>query len=256
MAAQAVGRRANGPATGASTGQRQHWTDEEERALLDGIDQVGGPHWSRILQLHGPGGSVGEALKNRTQVPLKDKARNIKLFILKAGTELPVHLQSVTGELNRRAPGHPAAGTGEDGDAGGANSGLEVQSAPRKRKSDHVQASRPRAPAPRFSAGPVARTAQMHAIPPVPAYSFNNGFAPVPYHSPYAPPSAGGSLAHGLPEESMSPMMPDGLEKESIGASAAEEAARLIAAMMQGQTQAQAADAQDNEADAIDPSLT
>ncbi|KAK5140225.1 hypothetical protein LTR04_003103, partial [Oleoguttula sp. CCFEE 6159] len=82
--------------------QRRSWTTEEESALMAGLDRVKGPHWSQILALYGAGGSVSEVLKDRNQVQLKDKARNLKLFFLKSGIEVPFYLQSVTGELKTR----------------------------------------------------------------------------------------------------------------------------------------------------------
>ena len=90
----------------ASVSQRRPWTLEEEQALMDGLDQVKGPHWSQILVLYGPGGSINETLRDRTQVQLKDKARNLKLFFLKSKIEVPYYLSFVTGELKSRAPGH------------------------------------------------------------------------------------------------------------------------------------------------------
>jgi protein TBF1 len=60
---------------------------------------VQGPNWAAILQLYGPGGSVSEALKDRSQVQLKDKARNLKLFFLKSGHPVPPVLQRVTGSV-------------------------------------------------------------------------------------------------------------------------------------------------------------
>ncbi|KAE9380288.1 hypothetical protein N431DRAFT_432577 [Stipitochalara longipes BDJ] len=83
---------------------RRPWTDVEENALLDGLDKVEGPHWSQILALYGKGGSLGEQLKDRNQVQLKDKARNLKLFFLKNTAKVPIHLQAVTGDLKTRAP--------------------------------------------------------------------------------------------------------------------------------------------------------
>lgn len=47
---------------------------------------------------------MNETLKDRNQVQLKDKARNLKLFFLKSGIEVPYYLQFVTGELKTRAP--------------------------------------------------------------------------------------------------------------------------------------------------------
>ncbi|KAL8816891.1 MAG: hypothetical protein Q9223_004176 [Gallowayella weberi] len=84
--------------------QRHPWAPEEENALMHGLDQVKGPHWSQILALYGPGGTINETLKDRNQVQLKDKARNLKLFFLKSGIEVPYYLQFVTGELKTRAP--------------------------------------------------------------------------------------------------------------------------------------------------------
>ena len=81
---------------------RQPWTKPEEDALLAGLDRVGGPHWSQILALYGRGGSANEILKDRNQVQLKDKARNLKLWYLKTGREVPTCLRGVTGELRKR----------------------------------------------------------------------------------------------------------------------------------------------------------
>ena len=84
--------------------QRRPWTLEEENALMAGLDRVKGPHWSQILAMFGRGGTISEVLKDRGQVQLKDKARNLKLFFLKNNIEVPYYLQSVTGELKTRAP--------------------------------------------------------------------------------------------------------------------------------------------------------
>ncbi|KAI9679545.1 MAG: TTAGGG repeat binding factor [Caeruleum heppii] len=84
--------------------QRRPWTTEEENALMAGLDRVKGPHWSQILAMFGAGGTINESLKDRNQVQLKDKARNLKLFFLKSGIEVPYYLQFVTGELKTRAP--------------------------------------------------------------------------------------------------------------------------------------------------------
>lgn len=87
---------------------RRLWTSEEESALLDGLESVGGPHWSQILGLYGAGGTISEVLKDRNQIQLKDKARNLKLCFLKSGHEVPHYLQGVTGELRTRAPSQAA----------------------------------------------------------------------------------------------------------------------------------------------------
>ena len=69
---------------------------------MAGLEKVNGPHWSQILALYGRGGSASEVLKDRNQVQLKDKARNLKLWYLKMGKEVPVALRGVTGELRKR----------------------------------------------------------------------------------------------------------------------------------------------------------
>ncbi|CCE84053.1 Piso0_004655 [Millerozyma farinosa CBS 7064] len=80
--------------------QRRPWTREEEKALRHALE-LKGPSWSTILELFGSGGKISEALKNRSQVQLKDKARNWKMFFLKAGLPVPSYLQKVTGDLDR-----------------------------------------------------------------------------------------------------------------------------------------------------------
>ena len=79
---------------------KRTWSKDEEDALIEGLKDVG-PSWSKILDLYGPGGKINEALKNRSQVKLKDKARNWKLQYLKTGRQLPEHLLKVTGTLER-----------------------------------------------------------------------------------------------------------------------------------------------------------
>jgi hypothetical protein len=95
------GAQATTSSPSAST-TRQPWTKPEEDALLTGLGRVSGPHWSQILALYGRGGSVSEVLKDRNQVQLKDKARNLKLWYLKTGREVPECLRGVTGELRKR----------------------------------------------------------------------------------------------------------------------------------------------------------
>ncbi|ROT43460.1 hypothetical protein SODALDRAFT_39668 [Sodiomyces alkalinus F11] len=97
---------------GSST--RRPWSQEEEKALMMGLDKVQGPHWSQILSLYGPEGTISNILKDRSQVQLKDKARNLKLFFLKSNSEMPYYLQAVTGELKTRAPGQAARKEAEE----------------------------------------------------------------------------------------------------------------------------------------------
>nr|OQO22727.1 hypothetical protein B0A51_08386 [Rachicladosporium sp. CCFEE 5018] len=105
------------PVSTSGNATRQPWTKAEEEALVAGLEQVDGPHWSQILALYGRGGSRSEALKDRNQVQLKDKARNLKLWYLKTGREVPQSLKGVTGELRKRgsARARAAFATG-DGD--------------------------------------------------------------------------------------------------------------------------------------------
>ncbi|KAK0660428.1 telomere repeat binding factor-domain-containing protein [Cercophora samala] len=93
---------------------RRPWSPEEEKALMAGLDMVKGPHWSQILGLFGPNGSISTILRDRTQVQLKDKARNLKLFFLKTNSEMPYYLQHVTGELKTRAPSQAARKEAEE----------------------------------------------------------------------------------------------------------------------------------------------
>ncbi|TWU74128.1 TTAGGG repeat binding factor [Metarhizium rileyi] len=93
---------------------RRPWTQEEEKSLMAGLDMVKGPHWSQILTLFGQNGTISDILKDRTQVQLKDKARNLKLFFLKTNSEMPYYLQAVTGELKTRAPTQAARKEAEE----------------------------------------------------------------------------------------------------------------------------------------------
>ncbi|CAK7891004.1 transcription factor Tbf1p [[Candida] anglica] len=79
---------------------RRPWTRDEEKALRHALE-LKGPQWATILELFGAGGKISEALKNRTQVQLKDKARNWKMFFLKSGLPVPAYLMKVTGDLER-----------------------------------------------------------------------------------------------------------------------------------------------------------
>lgn len=93
---------------------RRPWSPEEEKALMMGLDMVKGPHWSQILSLFGQQGRISTILADRTQVQLKDKARNLKLFFLKTNSEMPYYLQCVTGELKTRAPTQAARKEAEE----------------------------------------------------------------------------------------------------------------------------------------------
>ena len=51
-------------------------------------------------------------LKDRNQIQLKDKARNLKLWYLKMGNEVPACLRGVTGELRKRGGARVRAALG------------------------------------------------------------------------------------------------------------------------------------------------
>lgn len=71
--------------------------------------------------MFGPGGTVNEILKDRNQVQLKDKARNLKLFFLKSQIEVPYYLSFVTGELKTRAPAQAAKNEAKEKEKLGAH---------------------------------------------------------------------------------------------------------------------------------------
>lgn len=115
---------ATGPMSTTLISNRRVWTPNEESALMAGLDLARGPHWSAILTMFGPGGTIDESLKDRNQVQLKDKARNLKLFFLKAGTEMPYYLREVTGDLGRRSKkGAGGGGRGGGGEVGSVTNG-------------------------------------------------------------------------------------------------------------------------------------
>ncbi|PNS18351.1 hypothetical protein CAC42_6168 [Sphaceloma murrayae] len=110
---------------------RQPWKQEEEDALLAGLEEVKGPYWSRILSMYGRGGSRSEVLKDRNQIQLKDKARNLKLWYLKMGNEVPACLQGVTGELRKRGGAKVRAALGLDDGVQGA-AGVKKARSPKR----------------------------------------------------------------------------------------------------------------------------
>ena len=122
------------PSAGPSSTVRQPWTKPEEDALLSGLERVNGPHWSQILALFGRGGSVSEVLKDRNQVQLKDKARNLKLWHLKMGKEVPHALKGVTGELRKRGGKSARAAAGEEDAEGGDDDIGQVSTGGSRRK--------------------------------------------------------------------------------------------------------------------------
>ncbi|CAG8579215.1 7700_t:CDS:2 [Gigaspora rosea] len=69
---------------------RKKWNTSELQALEDGMKEFG-THWARILEKHG---TSNGPLSNRTQVQLKDKARNEKQRRMKAGMDVGVFAQA------------------------------------------------------------------------------------------------------------------------------------------------------------------
>ncbi|KAI5951918.1 TBF1 [Candida jiufengensis] len=89
------------PVNGHKPSQRRPWTRDEEKAFRHALE-LKGPHWAAILELFGKDGKINQSLKNRSQIQLKDKARNWKVFYLKNGMEVPHYLKTVTGGLDDR----------------------------------------------------------------------------------------------------------------------------------------------------------
>lgn len=87
--------RANRPST-----FRRIWTAEEEETLKKGLMQKG-THWTAILELYGPGGTINENLKNRSSLQLKDKARNWKIYYTKNKLPIPSYLQKSIGDNDK-----------------------------------------------------------------------------------------------------------------------------------------------------------
>ncbi|CCH63046.1 hypothetical protein TBLA_0J00460 [Henningerozyma blattae CBS 6284] len=77
---------------------RRAWSKFEESVLREGLKEYG-TSWSKILDSYGPHGKINQVLKNRTQIQLKDKARNWKISLLKHQEPLPFYLEKVTGNL-------------------------------------------------------------------------------------------------------------------------------------------------------------
>ncbi|ODQ50613.1 hypothetical protein SAICODRAFT_31883 [Saitoella complicata NRRL Y-17804] len=77
---------------------RTPWSLEEESCLLSALQRYG-CQWALIEKKHGRTGSVDQVLRERGQVSLKDKARNMKLAFLRAGGEVPWELRAVTGRV-------------------------------------------------------------------------------------------------------------------------------------------------------------
>jgi hypothetical protein len=99
-----------------SKGDRRKWSLEEEHALLEGLDRVHGPHWDQLLS--------DERLKARAEFELKDKARSLKLFFLKAGIEVPYYLKDAS------KSGSSAVAPKQEGDAVSAvSTPVEVEGA-------------------------------------------------------------------------------------------------------------------------------
>ncbi|KAJ2492550.1 hypothetical protein IWW37_001305 [Coemansia sp. RSA 2050] len=66
---------------------RVRWTEAEEVCLVRALTEFG-PQWALILQHYGEGGSRSRVLQRRTRRNLKDKARNIKLRLMRENRPL------------------------------------------------------------------------------------------------------------------------------------------------------------------------
>ncbi|KAL7267513.1 hypothetical protein RUND412_009900 [Rhizina undulata] len=81
----------DGQAAGKKKQRRKFWTCAAEDLLVEKIGEMG-CRWSAIRDRN----SCGNHFQGRTNVQLKDKARNIKFQILKAGKCLPENFHDVT----------------------------------------------------------------------------------------------------------------------------------------------------------------
>ncbi|ORX79864.1 hypothetical protein K493DRAFT_308460 [Basidiobolus meristosporus CBS 931.73] len=75
--------------TGLQKRGKKPWREEELEALVQGM-RLFGTSWAMILNHFGPNGVLGNALRGRTQIQLKDKARNEKNKRQKLGIPLDV----------------------------------------------------------------------------------------------------------------------------------------------------------------------
>ncbi|KAJ1732534.1 TTAGGG repeat binding factor, partial [Coemansia biformis] len=81
-------RGSSSPPSGARRPRRnQRWTDDEEECFIRAVFKHG-PQWARILECHGREGCDDTVLRKRTRYNLKDKARTIKLRLLREGRPL------------------------------------------------------------------------------------------------------------------------------------------------------------------------
>lgn len=69
-------------------GARIDWTPEETRLLHQYLREYG-CDWKRMMERSGPHGTEDQTFRNRTNVSLKDKAVNEKLWLLKHGHKVP-----------------------------------------------------------------------------------------------------------------------------------------------------------------------
>jgi len=71
------------------------WTTEELRTLEVGLQRLGGPLWTAILELFGPTGTENQALKDRTRLELQAKAFEIKNRFIDSGQDPPQYFKAV-----------------------------------------------------------------------------------------------------------------------------------------------------------------
>ncbi|KAI9504966.1 hypothetical protein BX070DRAFT_250865 [Coemansia spiralis] len=67
--------------------RRTRWSQDEEECFVRAVYKYGNS-WTTILYHHGLGGVDDEILKRRNRAHLKDKARNIKIRLMREGKEL------------------------------------------------------------------------------------------------------------------------------------------------------------------------
>jgi hypothetical protein len=65
------------------------WSEKEEKALIDAVKHVEGPHWAQIHQLSGEGGSINDTLKGRSDWAMMAKSKNLARKMRASGEPMP-----------------------------------------------------------------------------------------------------------------------------------------------------------------------
>ncbi|GAA6025265.1 hypothetical protein JCM10207_009016 [Rhodosporidiobolus poonsookiae] len=94
-------------------GQKRPWTASEERFFIDKLKAYG-CYWADLAERYG---GRGKPLDGRSNVDLKDKARNMKMKFIRAGQPVPGYLTGATEYPQRVAPEPPRPNVTDDEDS-------------------------------------------------------------------------------------------------------------------------------------------